>query len=210
MYSLSRPSALALAAVLLAGVPAGAGLCLKRGRVVVAREQCRKKERPLALDVPVAPGEKGDPGDPGPPGPPGALRILDANGVLVGRAIPTFGDGSLIGLALVATPAGPFVMLVSRNGFAPYHRSPQLHYENTTCTGTPYLEVGKAAFHRLALVAGADAYYPQEPIALHTFGSQKRVGQTCELYSDTLEAGPAGTFPVSSLAFTPPFSLPFP
>jgi len=208
MRPLSRPFALSLLAMFLAAAPAGAALCLKRGRIVVSREQCRRKERPLALDVPVAPGEKGDAGDPGPPGPAGSLDILDANGVLVGHAIPKFGDASLVGLALVATPTGPFVMPVSHDGF-PRHPSPLLHYENATCTGTPYLEVG-AAFHRLALVAGTEAYYPLEPIALHTFGSQKRIGDACEPFPDTLEAGPVGTFPVSALAFTPPFSLPLP
>jgi hypothetical protein len=213
MFSLVRAVALALVAALLAAVPAGAALCVKRKGIVVSREQCRKKEKPLSLEGLVAPGEKGDKGDtgaPGQPGVPGGFRVVDANGALVGYLMYSFPAEVLFSLALVDTPVGPLTMFVSPDGFFSPGSPPTFYYETADCTGTAFFPVGFIAFYRVALTWAGEVYYPQEPLAERMLASRKDIGGTCKAYSGKLTVGEVGTFPVASLGLTPPFAARLP
>lgn len=96
------PAAAVLLALALAAPAGAAVLCQKRSGVVVVRETCKRKERPLELAQLGALGPKGDPGPAGPPGV-GPLTTCPPDSVLVGPACVDKYEGSVWQIPAAAT-----------------------------------------------------------------------------------------------------------
>src|SRR5262245_60994936 len=126
--------------------------------MVFLRDECRKKERRLALDPsslgpsgaegPAGdPGPAGAPGAPGAPGPTGAsgadrlpLRIVDARGSEVGSVLRLEADGCDPGTVVLREVGGTwFRFHVGQTGFLGAPRT--FHYGDSSCTGTRYFRL---------------------------------------------------------------------
>jgi len=126
--------------------------------MVFLRDECRKKERRLALDPSSLgpsgaqgaagdPGPAGAPGAPGAPGPTGAsgadrlpLRIVDDRGSEVGSVLRLEADSCDPGTVVLREIGGAwFRFHVGQTGFLGAPRT--FHYDDSGCAGTRYFRL---------------------------------------------------------------------
>jgi|SRR6266850_611020 len=121
--------------VLAAGPASAAMLCVKKSGVIVLRQACKKKEKPLDLMPFGAVGPKGDPGMQGPPGV-GPLTTCPPDSVLVGTTCVDTYEASVWQIppsnaALVAKVEAGTVTLADLTGGGATELSP-----SSTCAPT--------------------------------------------------------------------------
>lgn len=158
----------------VAGVSHAAVLCQAKGERLVVRESCRKREHPVDPTVLAVPGPTGASGAPGTPGAAATLplRLLDANGIEIGRILQFFPGGAMVemGAPLLATP---ILVYVVPEGFAP--DTGFLRYTSTDCSGVAFMRENyqdpSYVHPPLATVFGTAAYYAtdaRQPVTYHS------------------------------------------
>jgi len=145
-----------LAVVLAAEVVSATVLCTARSGQIMARERCRKRERPL--DV-VGIGQPGSDGPMGPAGAPGRspLRVVDAAGTEV-ALLRLFGPSNDNVLLTHPLLGGPRRVLVTRQGSL----DGLVFHASSDCSGDAFIRRTGPAFVVRAEVLGDVVYWPAD------------------------------------------------
>lgn len=197
-------------------------LCVKRSGQVVARDACKRKERPFdpaTLGLVGVPGPDGAPGEAGSPGTPGGhpYRVVDAAGKTFGAAIQ-FDTARAQVVATVPGDDQPVQFIVAYGAFST-EISPFVHYDQPGCTGTP-LVFGSTGLIPGVHVVGDVGYYTRAGATVVETASREYVDDACSTGDVATDRGtccsdetgqrfaaPARTVPIASLAVTLPFTI---
>src|SRR5262245_17465038 len=140
-------------------------LCQQKKGQVVARDACRKKEKPvdLAALAPLGPG--GAPGAAGAAGAPGAfpVRLVDSAGIELGTILQFFPTEALVEVSRPILGSQRVVFVVEPNDFE--HNTSgaitSVFYGSSDCSGVPLIEDPFGTV--FAQVYGDSAYFSTEP-----------------------------------------------
>ncbi|HXJ36068.1 MAG TPA: hypothetical protein VMS22_18710 [Candidatus Eisenbacteria bacterium] len=220
------PTRLLIAAVVVAALSSsasGAALCEKKKGQLLVRDACRKREHPVDTSAFGAAGPRGTMGDPGPAGDPGQfpLRLVDSNGVEVGKIVNFYSVAALVEVTAASLPT-PLMLQVYPSGFG--SSLDQLAYESADCSGVAYIEsfyLPPMGLAPLAPVWGLAAYYATGSARSITTGSYEYTlegsscpvglsptgrGTCCGTSSGTVSGQvPTARVPLSVFGLVPPF-----
>jgi hypothetical protein len=216
-------SLLVAATVALAATPGRAVVFCqkKRGKRVVLRDRCRKRERELPAAEVGSVGPTGAPGSDGAKGDPGGVRIVDSTGREVGVVVGLASGGSIV---LVSHPSlgQPTVFLASQAGFVELGpRELKLYHQQPGCSDAPIVVDPQGyptfSFVPSALVGAGRAYVATGAPQTYDYvswespetscpGTTSR-GLCCTSGVGTVDASPAREIDLATLGFTPPFRL---
>jgi len=200
-----------LAVALTAEVVSATVLCTARSGQIVARERCRKRERPLDVVGVGQPGSDGAMGSPGAPGR-SPLRVVDAAGTEVAllRLIGPSNDSVLLTHPLLG---GPRRVTVTRQGSL----DGQVFHASPDCSGDAFIRDPGPVFVATAEVLADVVYWPADGSgqaatmgSFHTNvdsggGSVPIAGGTwCRPGSEIGTWVPALSVPLSAIGITPP------
>lgn len=198
-------------------------LCLKRSGLIVARAQCRPKERPfdpaaVGLVGPTGPiGQTGDAGNPGAPGG-HPYRVVDADGKTFGTMLSY--DTSRAQVVVTLPGVDHPVQFVVAHGEFSREIPASVYYQSSDCTGTPFV-AGSSGPVPPVLVVGSVGYYSTKAPNLLTVGSLEYPrsekcssgnvdtgrGTCCQQVVTQSHGAPAQTVAIASLGVTPPFTV---
>lgn len=211
----------ALVAMVLAAPPGHAlVLCRQKGGHLVARDVCRRRERPVDMATLGPLGPVGAAGAPGTAGAPGRhpLRLVDGTDKEIG-AILHFSPTSVFVEIRSPLLGRPVTFIAEPAGFRRFAND-EIVYDTGDCSGIPYIRPNRTGDQVIAQVCGDYAYVSTDEASSRTHGSREvdaeglpcgpgawATGRGTCCYADTgsVSLQPAVRVAISALGFTPPF-----